>query len=357
MVYVLKGGLLPYPNSLVQELQQTDPVLRQPPDSAHPIKITFDKDLHSQTRESWEEILSWVQYWWEAGYTFRNPQLFYGRNLRTDSPLVLFVLHHVNRVLPEGKPIWLEAVLANTWWDHAPTTLQETNPQEVHCQLEKEFPMEEVNNLTRECLHEHATEVADRNYELLWEAVRDANRCRELTIQQDTQAWELRHRKEECQRQTDLVLHSHNQQKDKEHAAVVAKAKAHDQEAMSPPAVPPHVPPTEKTLTMMMPQSSMPLVPVSICCPEVMPPRTLTSSEGPGPIGTSSSSPSPTKVVDFLDSANVINPLAQYRRHNLPDETPDKVKMEEPDDDSCAIAEMELEYLGVASIREDQHRG
>ena len=132
MVYVLKGGLLPCPDSLAQELQQMDPVLCQPPDSAHPIKITFNEDLHSRARESWEEILSWVQYWWEAGYTFRNPQLFYGRNLRTDSALVLFVLYHINRVLPEGKPIRLEALLANTGWDHAHMMLQETNPQEVH---------------------------------------------------------------------------------------------------------------------------------------------------------------------------------------------------------------------------------
>ena len=105
MVYVLKGGSLLCPNGLVQKLQQMDPVLCQPPDSAHPIKITFDEDLHSQAWESWEEILSWVQYWWEVGYMFQNPQLFYGRNLRTDSPLVLFVLYHINPVLPKGKPI------------------------------------------------------------------------------------------------------------------------------------------------------------------------------------------------------------------------------------------------------------
>ena len=30
--------------------------------------------------------------------------------------------------------------------------------------------------------------------------------------------------------------------------------------------------------------------------------------------------------------------------------------MEEPDDDSCTIAEMELEYLGVVSTWEDQYR-
>ena len=139
MVYVLKGGSLPCPDGLAQELQRTDPVLRQSPDSAHPIKITFDEDLHSRALESWEEILSWIQYWWKAGYMFRNPQLFYGGNLRTDSLLVLFVLYHINQVLPEGKPIQLEAILANTGWDHAHTMLQETNPQEVHRQLEKEF--------------------------------------------------------------------------------------------------------------------------------------------------------------------------------------------------------------------------
>ena len=105
----------------------------------------------------------------------------------------------------------------------------------------------------------------------------------------------------------------------------MAKAKAHDQEAMLPPAVPPHVPLTEKTLTTMMPQLSTPSVPVSICCPEAMLPRTLTSSEGPEPIGTSSSSPSPMKVVDSLDSTDVIDSLAQYRKHYLSDKGPDDV--------------------------------
>ena len=124
--------------------------------------------------------------------------------------------------------------------------------------------MEEVNTITHECLHEHTAEVAERNYEVLREVVRDANRRRELTIQKDTQVQEQRRRKEERWRQTNLALHSHNWQKDKEHAAAVAKAKAHDQEAMPPPAISPHVPPPEKTLTTMMPNSSTPSVPVSI---------------------------------------------------------------------------------------------
>ena len=109
----------------------------------------------------------------------------------------------------------------------------------------------------------------------------------------------------------DLVLQTHNRWKDKEYMAAVPKAKAHDQEAMPPPAIPPHLPPQGKTLTMTMPCSSTPSVPVSICHPEATPPRTSSSSEDPGPTSASSSSPSPMKVVDSLDSAHVINPLQQ----------------------------------------------
>ena len=61
--------------------------------------------------------------------------------------------------------------------------------------------------------------------------------------------------------------------------------------------------------------------------------------------------------MDSLDSTDVIDLLTQSWKHYLPDETPDEVKMDEPDDDSRAIAEMELEYQGVASNWEDQCRG
>ena len=227
MVYVLKGGSLLCPNSLAQVLQLVDPMLHQPPDSIYPVKITFHEDMHSWAWESWEETLSWIEYWWEAGYMAHNPQLFHGGNLRTDLPMVLFVLHHINQVLPESKPIQLKAVLGNTRWDHAQMMLQETDLAEVHHRLEKELPMKEVNTPTREYLYEHMAEVAKRNYKLLREAVRDADRWWERTIQKDTQAREQRHRKEKQQRQTDLVLQAHNWQKDKEHAATVAKAKAH----------------------------------------------------------------------------------------------------------------------------------
>ena len=125
--------------------------------------------------------------------------------------------------------------------------------------------------------------------------VRDADRHQEKTIQKDAQVWEQRHHKERQQRQTDLELHAHNQWKDKEHVAAVAAAKACDKEAMPPPAIPSHLPPQEKTLTMMMPPSLAPMVPVRIHRPEATPPQTSSSSEGPGPTSLSNSSPSPTK--------------------------------------------------------------
>ena len=70
--------------------------------------------------------------------------------------------------------------------------------------------MEEVNTPTHEYFHEHAAEVTERNYKLLWEAVRDADRWQEQTIQKDTQAQEQRHHKMKQRRQTNLALQVHN---------------------------------------------------------------------------------------------------------------------------------------------------
>ena len=97
----------------------------------------------------------------------RKPTLFYGGNLRMDLPMVLFILYHINKVLPEDKPIQLEAILTNTRWDYVWMVLQEVDPAEVHHQLKKELPMEEVNKPTREYLRKHAAESSMRNYELL----------------------------------------------------------------------------------------------------------------------------------------------------------------------------------------------
>ena len=297
--------------------------------------------------------MSWVQYWWEVGYTLRNPALFYGGNLRTDLPMVLFVLYHINKVLPKDKPIWIEAVMANTGWDYVQMALQEVDLVEVHHQLEKELLMEEVNKPAHEYLCEHAAESATRNYELLREVVRDTDRHQQKAIQKDTQAREERRQKERRQRQMDLALHADNHWKDREHAATVAVAKACDKEAVPPPPIPLHLLPQEKTLTMKMPPSPMSSVPVSICHPEATPQRTSSSSEGPWAPGMSRSSPSPMKGVDLLDSTDVIDPLQHFQKYYLPDEA----EMDEPDENSRAISEMELEYARIPSTREDQHRG
>ena len=103
MVYILKGGSLPCPDGLACGLHMVDPILQQPPESIFPVQINFDEDLRNRARERWEETLSWIQYWWEAGYMSRNPMLFYSRNLRMNSPMVLFILYHINKVLPEDR--------------------------------------------------------------------------------------------------------------------------------------------------------------------------------------------------------------------------------------------------------------
>ena len=95
----------------------------------------------------------------------------------------------------------------------------------------------------------------------------------------------------------------------------------------------------------MMPPLPAPSVLISIRHLEATPPRTSSSSEGPGTTSMSNLSPSPMKVVNLLDSTDVVNPLQQFRKHYLPNET----EMDEPDEDSWAISEMELEYARIPS--------
>ena len=57
-----------------------------------------------------------------------------------------------------------------------------------------------------------------------------------------------------------------------------------------------------------------------------------------------STSPSPMKVVDQLDSTNVVDPLQQYWKHFMPN-----IEMDELDEDSWAISEMEMEYARIPS--------
>ena len=59
------------------------------------------------------------------------------------------------------------------------------------------------------------------------------------------------------------------------------------------------------------------------------------------------------KVVDHLYSTNIIDSLQHYQRHYLHDEA----EMDEPNKDSRAISEMEQEYAGIPSTREDRCRG
>ena len=57
-------------------------------------------------------------------------------------------------------------------------------------------------------------------------------------------------------------------------------------------------------------------------------------------------------MVDQLDSADIIDPLQQYRKHFIPDDA----EMDNPDEDSRTICEMEMEYARTSSTWEDWHQ-
>ena len=51
---------------------------------------------------------------------------------------MLFMVYHINHILPDDRQTHLNAGMANTGWDHTQQVLEETDPEEVHHLLARE---------------------------------------------------------------------------------------------------------------------------------------------------------------------------------------------------------------------------
>ena len=103
----------PVPQQVVR-LESMNRNMQAPPNAMFPIRYAQQHDLWSQAQTEWENIASWVQYWFDALQMEVWPNMFFGGDARLISLLVYFIIHHVNRVLE--LPMRLKEVLANTGW-------------------------------------------------------------------------------------------------------------------------------------------------------------------------------------------------------------------------------------------------
>ena len=109
----------------VAGLESVDRTSQRPSDAMFPLRFDQMHDLRPRARAEWENIASWVQYWFDALQLELRPGMLFGGKARLISPLVYFIHHHMNRVLE--LPIRMKEVLANTGWSHIRDHLEKFN--------------------------------------------------------------------------------------------------------------------------------------------------------------------------------------------------------------------------------------
>ena len=131
ITHIHTGGTLPFPDAITyinHHLYRTDMRFQFPPTTPYPWEITYNADTRFKTWEKWEQLCSWVQYWYEAGMhrefqleptTHPHHVAFFAGKRRRESRMVLFIMFHLNPMLPEEAPIRLDVIMVNTGWDPA----------------------------------------------------------------------------------------------------------------------------------------------------------------------------------------------------------------------------------------------
>ena len=101
----------PVPQQVVG-LEAINRDMQAPLNALFPIRFAQQHDLRSRAQTKWENIASWVQYWFDTLQKVARPDMFFGGDARLISPLVYFIFHHVNRVLE--LPMRMKEILGNT---------------------------------------------------------------------------------------------------------------------------------------------------------------------------------------------------------------------------------------------------
>ena len=179
LVYGIMGFWNPVPDQVIR-LESMDRNWQTPPNVSFPVWYTQLVDLRVRARAEWENIASWVQYWFDALQLECQPGLFFGGDAHLISPLVYFIFHHVNRVLE--LPIRMKEVLANTGWAQIREQLEksdegglEEKPYKEEAEASAIFNQNKWTDMTMEL-------TARQNFELLQSRVWEAWKRRDAAV-------------------------------------------------------------------------------------------------------------------------------------------------------------------------------
>ena len=185
----------PVPQQVVG-LESMNRDMQTPPDTMFPIRYAQQHDLQSRAQTKWENIASWVQYWFDALQMEVRSNMFFGGDARLISPLVYFIFHHVNRVLE--LPMRMKEVLANTGWAQVRENLEKFDNGALNEKLNQEES--EAKAVTNQNKWTDTTMelTARQNFELIQTRVQEARKCRAAALRcQQVQDEGERHRRED----------------------------------------------------------------------------------------------------------------------------------------------------------------
>ena len=166
------GALCPEKVSYVStDLVVTDVHQEVPPNATFPREPVISEDYRLKIREKWEHILSRAQYWWEAYLWTQCPGRYFGGDHRLESPLVLFMMSHLNQILP--AIIWLDVVMANTGWLPYRQWLQEHKRDELAAANHRDAQQAALESNIRDIKKNQARQNAIQNHEKLIPLIRD----------------------------------------------------------------------------------------------------------------------------------------------------------------------------------------
>ena len=168
---------------------------------------------------------------------------YFASERQRESQLVLFIMFHLNPVLPEEAPIRLDVIMANTGWDPARAKFKVENRDLIQCMNQQETEKVVPKEHEREVIHTHqrTRSEADCQYaeSLTHAAIRCHHEAKKLTIlvAEKRGGWHRQMSQARCveSRRRDKQRSSHHQ-----------------------------TPPTEETLTKTMPQHLVPMVPMRL---------------------------------------------------------------------------------------------
>ena len=342
--------------------------MQSPPESLFPIRYVQNEDLRVRAWDEWENIASWAQYWFDALQAARHPGLLFGGDARLVSPLVLFIFHHINWVLE--LPIRMKEILANTGWAVVWENMEKLDEGRLNEKLEEE-KAETRSVMNQNRWNDTAMEVTARqNFELLKTRVREAQKHRDAAahrqlLQDDGEGrrqYEMKpYERRKKHRETDMERDRRHRRSDKEHEAQARAAKAR---ADKPPAL--SSTQGEDSDHQDACQGRPEGTETRVCrtpSPEETPSHEEPTPPSSAPASSDAQSLSPTeasKDAGDLDESSCTDPITEMCMHYLPDPGEPSILTEPASEDMYDprdIEDMEADYTGQHSTREERHQG